>query len=181
MARKALSVYVGRLEHGFKNGFVKDPGVEFYSNWTPGIIAAVPVERNIAAAWRRDWWDNPEHCYTREEHWHMIMNMGFVTCDNAALNKLRSGPLYPNVAGTRTEAYEARCLDIIKGYLDTRRPILPGKGGNTSVPDTDVSYHEDGNEILSATRFCLPREPTGRWRGRRPTLNTRHSQSPRKR
>ena len=86
----------------------------------------------------------------------MFMNMGHVVCNNAALNRLRSGPTFPKEAGTRTEAYEARCLDIIKGYLDTRRPILASKGGDTCVPDTDVSYHEDGNEIL----FRYPILPT---------------------
>ena len=86
----------------------------------------------------------------------MIANMGHVTCNNAALSKLRAGPVFPKVAGTRTDAYEARCLDIIAGYLETRRPILASKGGDTCVPDTAVSYHEDGNEIL----FRYPILPT---------------------
>ena len=53
MARKALTVYVERLEYGFRNGYVKDPAVEFNSNWTAGVVAAVPVESNIAKAWRK--------------------------------------------------------------------------------------------------------------------------------
>ena len=86
----------------------------------------------------------------------MIMNLGHVTCNNHSLNRLRTGPMFPKEVGTRTDVYESRCLDIIKGYLDTRRPILASKGGETCVPDTDVSYHLDGDEIL----FRYPIMPT---------------------
>ncbi len=83
MARKALTAYVERLEYGFRNGYVKDPAFEFYSNWTPGVVAAVPVENNIARAYRNDWWKNLESRYTKEEHWRMIMNMSHVVTSNA--------------------------------------------------------------------------------------------------
>ena len=77
MARKALSVYVQRLEHAYNTNVVRDP-VELYQYWKCGVTPAIVNDTEAGKSWLRSWWAKPETRYNREEHWQMIANMGLL-------------------------------------------------------------------------------------------------------